>query len=273
MNARISMSLLRGAHVGMTTGLRAGRFLAILLATLCILGLASISLAQGGDLTLAVTKTWGYAWRGEMQGTFTLKAGGPPDLSRVTFLLDGEPLAEVDVAPFATKFTTDDYPLGAHRLSASGVAADGRALRSKEEQVTFVSAERGWQMALSIGGPIVGLVVGFVVIMAVVSLVGRRRRKATPGAARRYGALGGALCPRCGRPFALHAWSPHFFTRRYERCPHCGRWSLVGAASPAELQAAEEAEAQVTAVDTGVRPPSAEDDLRRALDGSRYVDE
>jgi DNA-directed RNA polymerase subunit RPC12/RpoP len=247
--------------------------LAILLATLCALGLASTSLAQGGDLTLTVTKSWGYAWRGEMQGTFTLKASAPPDLSRVTFLLDGEPLAEVVVAPFATKLTTDDYPLGAHTLSASAVAADGGTLRSKQEHVTFVSAERGWQTALSIAGPIVGLVVGFVVIMTVVSLVGQRGRKATPGAARCYGALGGALCPRCGRPFALHAWSVHFFSRRYERCPHCGRWSMVGAASPAELRAAEEAEAQATAADEGVPPPSAEDDLRRALDDSRYVDE
>jgi hypothetical protein len=236
-------------------------------SALCILSVSS-ALAQGEELVLSIAKNWGYAWRGEMQGLFTLEVSGPVDMSRATFLLDGRPLGEVSGPPFTMKLSTDDHSLGPHTLGATGVTADGRTLHAREEHVTFVSAERGWQIGLSIAGPIIGLALGFMVVMTLTSLLGARRRTTAPGMLRGYGMLGGAVCPRCGRPFARHAYSLNWFSRRYDRCPHCSRWSWVKAAAPAELRAAEDAEAPAAAITT--TDPEAE--LRRALEDSRYVD-
>lgn len=59
---------------------------------------------------------------------------------------------------------------------------------------------------------------------------------------RQYGLGGGAVCPGCGRPFAISVWSLKLgLGQRFTRCPHCRRWSLVRLSSPAELAAAEAA--------------------------------
>ena len=262
-----------GRPAMLLTDLKSSSCRAILLAILLCLGIAGRAWAQDEALALSIAKSFGYAWRGEMQGIFTLTASGPPDVTHVTFLLDSRPLVEVAAPPFTTRFTTDNYPLGAHTLGASGLTADGRQLHAEAVRVTFVGPERAWQMVLSIGGPIIALGVGFVLVTTVVSLVGERRRKATPGAPRRYGIVGGAVCPRCGRPFSLHAFSLNFITRRYDRCPHCGRWSMVRTASPAELRAAEAAETEATASVAESNAAQSKDDLRRALEDSRYMDE
>jgi DNA-directed RNA polymerase subunit RPC12/RpoP len=253
-----------------TAGMVRGWLLALVVCAM----LASVAYAQAETLTLDIAKSWGYAWRGEMQGAFTLKVSGPPDLDRVTFLLDGAPLAEVAAPPFTLLFTTDSYPLGSHVLSAGGVTTGGQELRAADVTVTFVGADRGIQIALRIGGPILVVVLGFVAITAVLSVVGDRRRQPTGGTTPNYGRMGGAVCPKCGRPFALRLLSLNLMTRRYDRCPHCGAWSLVRTSSPAELRAAE-APASGAADGTSVASSSNdnESELRHALEESRYVDE
>jgi DNA-directed RNA polymerase subunit RPC12/RpoP len=249
-----------------------GLGISLLVVLLCLV-VAPAHAQRDDALTLSVAKSFGYAWRGEMQGLFTLKASGPTDLARVTFLLDGQPLGETNAPPFTLQFATDDYPLGSHTLSVMGVTTDGRTLRSDEIHATFVSSERGWQVGLSVAGPLIALVLGFVLIVTVASLKSDRAQKAAaPGTPRRYGFLGGAVCPKCGRPFSLHAYGLNVVTRHYDRCPYCGKWSMVRAASRAELRAAEEAEAVAAVTDADVSALNAEDELRRGLENSRYVD-
>jgi DNA-directed RNA polymerase subunit RPC12/RpoP len=268
MNVLIGLSG-RPAQLRHPMGRRVGLWFT--LATLCAFLVGGVALAQGNALKLHVAKTWGYAWGDEMQGLFTLTASGPPDLAQVAFLLDGETLAEADSAPFTAQINTDTYTLGAHTLGATGLTADGRLVHAPELRVTFVAADRGMQMALRIAGPILALAIGFAVITAVLSVTDRRR--AAAGDRPSYGRWGGAICPQCRRPFALRWFGINVFTHRYERCPYCGKWSLVKPASSAALRAAEDA--VFGSATDGAGSAGAEDAeaaLRRALDDSRYID-
>jgi hypothetical protein len=83
-----------------------------------------------------------------------------------------------------------------------------------------------------------------------------------------YGLAGGAICPGCGRPFALSMLSPHVFGYKLSHCPHCGKWSMLSRANPQDLLAAErrntpEANAPTPAIDEA-------EALRRRIEDSRY---
>jgi hypothetical protein len=69
----------------------------------------------------------------------------------------------------------------------------------------------------------------------------------------------------------MHIWGLNVVTGKYDRCPHCGKWSLVRRAHPDVLQSAAEAFAEADAA-TAVSPPTPndEDALRKQLDDSRF---
>jgi hypothetical protein len=226
------------------------------------------------SLKLSMSRTFGYSsGSGQIQGTFTLKASGPQDLQRVIFYLDGESLGEVGQAPFELRFVTDTYPLGLHTLYVVGFTADGQELRSNEIRAEFVSAEEGWRAAVRFATPILVIVFGLLALSIVMSFAtAGKLKQLPPGTPRSYGTAGGAICPRCKRPFARHIFSMNLVTGKLERCPFCGKWSIVSARSLAELRAAEEAELQTA---QGVGGETAEDEgehLRKELDESRYQD-
>ena len=57
------------------------------------------------------------------------------------------------------------------------------------------------------------------------------------------------------------------------RCPHCGKWAVLSAASPAELAAAEERERLTLGGATAAAEPpqlSPEERLRRRVENSKY---
>lgn len=243
----------------------------VLLAWL-VLGFQSVA-AQTDGLQLRLRRDFGYSsGSGDIQGTFTLTASGPSDLSRVVFWLDDQELGRVEQAPFELRFQTDSYPLGDHTLFAEGVTAGGAELRSNPIQVEFVSPEQGWSAALRIVVPMFALIFGAMALSFIVSFAGGKKlQNLPPGAPRSYGVAGGAICPRCGRPYPRHVLSPNLVFGKLERCPFCGRWAVVPAASPAMLRLAEQAELEGAA--DGVSPQVSETErLRKELDDSRYQD-
>jgi hypothetical protein len=246
-----------------------------LLLALLLLGVTTAPiLAQSeGELRLSMRRDWGYGGFGEIQGLFTLSARGPDDLARVVFLIDGEPIGEDVEAPFALQFNTDSYPTGPRTLSAIGYTQAGRELRSNQIQTKFVPAGRATETLVTVILPLVGLVVLVVVLALVVSVRLTRRRGSVPlGQPRNYGTSGGAICPKCGRPFALSLLSLNLLTHKLSPCPHCGKWVRVRPQPLPALRAAEAAELE------GVRGPalpgelSDAEKLRRQLEESRYVD-
>ncbi|MCI0519578.1 MAG: Ig-like domain-containing protein [Chloroflexi bacterium] len=248
--------------------------LAFLIALCLLLASAGAARAQqAGELELNLARDFGYSsGTGRVQGTFSMKASGPEDLARVIFLVDGEAIGEANAAPFQLQFHTGSFALGKHTLSARGITQDGRELASNEIHLEFVSAEEGPKAAARFALPILGVALGVMLLSFLLpTLLGRGKLvRLEAGAPRNYGFLGGGICSKCGRPFALHIWSMNFGIAKLERCPYCGRWGLIRRASMAELRAAEEAEVSGT---PGERAEAAaEEKQRKELDDSRFIE-
>jgi hypothetical protein len=96
-------------------------------------------------------------------------------------------------------------------------------------------------------------------------LLGRR----TPFRLGEYGLAGGAVCRRCGLPFSRHSLAPNLLLGKLERCPHCGKWSIVRQASRAELEIAE-ARFSADAQKGALRADDEDERLRREIEDSRY---
>ena len=231
--------------------------------------LAGSAWAQEGDMRLSMRKDWGFGLGGQIQGLFTLSATGAQDIASVSFELDSKELAVVTGPPFTLQFSTDKYSSGRHTFSAVGRTSDRREFKSNVINVEFVSAEAGWQATQRIMIPLLA-VVGLVIILTTAGqfVLGREQRHLVPGTPRNYGIRGGAICPKCGRPFVLSLFSLNLVTRKLERCPYCGKWSLVRLASRESLAAAEATEAE--AAKPAVPEPSLEEKLRRQIEESRY---
>ncbi len=229
--------------------------------------------AQDGDsrLTIHLRRDFGYRAGGRIQGRFTISANGPQDLERVKYLLDGEFFAEVSDSPFKFSFSTSDYALGAHTFSAVGTTASGEEVFAEEIRLEFVSAEESWQQVANLAIP---LIVGAVVLVGLGALLpvitGRRSGSFKLG---KYGTAGGAVCQRCGFPYSRHFLSPNLLIGKLERCPHCGKWTIVPRASRAAL---DEAETQFRAdAERGLlkqEPEGGETQEKHKLDETRYFD-
>lgn len=237
---------------------------------LLALGLAWVpAVAQVAELELGVHRDFGFSAGGRIQGAFSLTVRGREDLVMVRYLLDGQVMGVVSEPPFRFRFNTGDYPLGPHVLFAIGVTTSGEEIRSNERRLEFVSADESWRAARQIALPLLGLVF-LATVLGLVGpvMLGGRGRRMRPG---EYGAAGGAVCPRCGLPFARHLISPNLVVGKLERCPHCGKWSVVARASPQALQQAETR----WAIDASRGRMDMQDEhgrLRRLLEESKYED-
>lgn len=232
--------------------------------------------AQTDTLELFVRRNVGYSGVGEIQGSFRMEATAPPDVSRVTFYIDNTVVGIDPEAPFRVDFNTDDYPLGPHTLLAEGDRANGSFLTSAPREFKFVSEAESWQAAQRLIVPMVSVLLGAIVLVAGFATwqAVQNKRHPTPlGAQRKYGVMGGTICPKCHRPFSRHVWGLNAGLAKYDRCDHCGKWSLVRALPLEQLRAAEAAELKSTGDGAGTVPElSAEERLRRQLDDSRYTD-
>ena len=241
-------------------------FLLAILIGLVAVGLVS---SQSEQLTLRMSRDWGYGgFNGDIQGLFSMRVTGPADLARVVFYIDTTAIGEVDKAPFNLQFTTDDYPNGIHKLSAVGYSSTSQEYHSNTIQANFVAASAGSKAALGIVVPILVIVLGAVLLAALIPLLtGRKTRELQPGAPRQY-PIGGAVCPKCGRPFAFHLWGVRLTFIRFDRCPYCGKWSWVKFTGIDKLRAAEQAELE--GMKAQVPEATEEEKLKKDLENSKY---
>jgi hypothetical protein len=222
---------------------------------------------DSGQLDLGLRRDFGFAAGGRIQGRFTLSAEADEDLVRVSFLIDGHVVCADTESPFRCPFSTSEFDLGMHTLSAAGLTAEGDEILAIELTVEFVSAEQGWSYALRIIGPILGVVLAATLLgIAGPVLLARSRRPLRPG---EYGAAGGAICPRCRMPHSRNVLSPNLLLGKLEHCPHCGKWAVVRAATRADLEAAEERFRQESQRG-GLEVADEGDRLRREIEDSRY---
>jgi hypothetical protein len=225
-------------------------------------------------ITLNLNRDFGYSGGGEIQGTFTLIATASEDLDRVVFMIDDDLLGEDNQAPFRLQFNTGGYNLGLHKLSAIGYTIEGQERHSNEIRANFVTPGEGWQAAVRILLPILAVVILAALLSAVVPVLSGRGKSSSVslGAPRNYGLSGGTVCPNCRRPYARHWWGMNIVVGKFDRCPHCGKWSLARRAMPWELKAAEAAELELAPRSSSEPGLSEEERLRRELEESRYQD-
>jgi len=246
--------------------------------TLCVLFSVSASALPAwaqDELTLTVRRDWGYGNGSQIQGHFSMEAVGPANLTAVVFKIDEAIVAEVTQPPFKIQFVTDDYPPGWHNLIAVGQTSDARTLTSAPRRFEFVSGAEAWAGAQRIIVSVLGAVMVVMSIGLTLQFVATRtgsKKRLPLGAPRRYGIAGGTICPKCQRPFALHWWSFNVGFQKFDRCEHCGQWSLVRRLSRDQLTDAEAAEARLAQPDTPAPELSAEEKLKRQLDESRFDD-
>jgi hypothetical protein len=247
--------------------LRIAFFLAF---ALCLLAVFAVQ-AQGEEMTISFSRDFGYSsGGGDIQGLFSITIKGPETLTKVVFYIDGQIIGEDDAAPFKLQFNTDNYPLGQHEIYAVGMTSDGRELKTRVVNAKFVSADEGWQAALRIAGPVLGITLLAVLLAAVIPVLTGRERVDLPFGILRTYPLGGAICPKCDRPFAIHIWGLNMFTSKYDRCPYCGKWSMVKYAPIEKLRAAERAEIDRAGEKAQVQGMTEEEKLKKELDESKY---
>jgi len=237
-------------------------------------GLTTTVYAQEEEpIQLRLRRDWGYGGGVDIQGNFSLSVSGPENLNRVEYFIDSELMGESIEAPsFRFKFVPDAYPLGLHTLSAIGHTSDDQTFRSNEITKNFVSAQEGYSTAIKIVAIILGLILGVSVLSFLITrLVGGGKKSGPePGAQRSYGLLGGTICPKCSKPFSRHIWGLNMGVGKFDRCPHCGKWSITTRATPAELRTAELSELDQAETKIGTHEISEEERLRKDLEDSRF---
>ncbi|MFN2145226.1 MAG: hypothetical protein ACK2T7_07720 [Anaerolineales bacterium] len=87
----------------------------------------------------------------------------------------------------------------------------------------------------------------------------------------KYGAAGGAVCPRCTFPVPRSVLSPNMVVGKLVRCPHCGKWAILPVATHDALVAAEERYLASQEESTTMELDE-EKSLKSALDDSRFED-
>ena len=92
------------------------------------------------------------------------------------------------------------------------------------------------------------------------------------GTERKYGVGGGAICPKCSRPFPLRLWWLNLGFKKIDRCPYCGKWSYIPRLSIDELRKAEAAELANAQSEQPVGFESDSDKIKKELDDSRFQD-
>ena len=226
--------------------------------------------AQGSEETLELVfnRDFGYGgFEGDIQGRFSLKVRSPQGLVRVVYYLDDEVVFDGSEPPFLWEFNTANFPEGRHTFRAVGYRADGSMLEATPFTRVFLSSEDAWGKTGNILVPIL-VIVGIATVGGVLGsgLLGRKKPH-VPGV---YGMAGGAICPRCTFPYARGLMAPNLVVGKLSRCPHCGKWAVVAAASPDALAAAE---ARLAAGNQGeVRPDSEAEKLQQRIDDSRFED-
>ena len=247
-------------------------FTLILVLLLTVLAFAQ---TEADQLSLRLSRDFGYSsGTGDIQGNFSLRASGPENLVRVGFFMDDQLMGEITEPPFRLRFITDDYPPGLHRMSAVGYTADSLELTSNEIRAEFVTAQQSRQQTVRFVLPLLGfLAVAFLISLVIPIVVSRGKTTSLPpGTPRNYRPFGGAICPKCQRPFGMHLYGLNLVVGKYDRCPYCGKWSLVRSAGPSQLATAEAAELEAATQPGEESAVSEAEKLKRDLDDSRYRD-
>lgn len=238
--------------------------------------LAGFSFAQDVPYRINISKDFGFSSGDRIRGTFSVGIiGDTTRIDSVTFLFDGQVVANVFIEPYKLQFKTQNYSLGVHEITAEITTRDGSTITTPPRSFKFVSAEDETAEMQRIVIPLFGgilLLIG--AVFAVQWLIFRDRPLASlpEGTPRHYGIFGGTICPKCNRPFSIHWWGLNLGFHKYDRCDYCGHWSIVKRRSREELAAAEAFEIVETRKRSTAWPIEFDRGEDDRLDSTRFVD-
>ena len=233
-----------------------------------IFGVGTAVAQETPQLELRLSRDFGAGFGTSIQGRFSFRVNGPDNLESVSFYIDDKLVGEDSEDPFRLQFETEDYELGTHTLYAIGRTTSGEALRSNEISRNFISSSSSNRTLLLIVVPILVITLGGGALATWIS--NRGRKGSTADGVNVNGPFGGTICPKCNKPFARHIWGLNLGLSKYDRCPHCGKWSLVRALPADQLDtavAAMEAEAKQNSPKS---PTDDDESWRKRLDDSKF---
>lgn len=243
-----------------------------------IIAVLTFFFLQQAEFRLDVNRDFGYGNGADVRGNFSMTVHGDQStIQAVTYYIDGEAMGRFTEPPFKIQFQTSDYATGVRELTAVVETVDGRSVTTPAVRLNFLSAEQQSASFQKIIIPIGGILLVVLIITFGFQYLAMRGNEHLPaGAPRSYGMLGGAICPRCDRPFARHIWGINLIAGKLDRCPYCGKWFLAVRRSPAELAAAEQAElASARSAESGPlgngQVETEEERMKKLLDESRYT--
>jgi hypothetical protein len=243
--------------------------IALILTIICTLMVDIGVLAQNEYLTLKLSRDWGYGGlNGDIEGLFSMRVSGSEDLAKVVFYIDRAKIGELTQPPFNFQFNTENYPLGHHQIVAIGFFTSGQEIGSNTIDANFVPKQSMLKFIL----PVVVVIFAAILLSTLAPLIASRGKLASLplGAERHYGIRGGAICPKCQRPFILPLFSINLGFTRAAICPYCGKMSLVRTESINKLRLAERAELEEVDIMEPISGQTNEEKLRRELEDSKY---
>jgi len=148
---------------------------------------------------------------------------------------------------------------------------DGKSYETAPISANFLTADQAQTDTKAILLPILGITaVAILISFGAQALMTRKSKTSAVYQKVVYGALGGAVCKRCGKPFSRSILGINIVVGKLERCPHCGKWQITTRASTQTLAEAEaELEKQyqpAPAAQVGAQ------ETKDLLDDSRYTD-
>lgn len=249
--------------------------LLVILLWLCCAYTNVLAQTEDTPYTLHIKKEFGFDNGNNIRGTFRLSLMGDESaVVRVTWFIDGAMLAETSQPPFYVNFDTTHYTSTEHTLHAQVETTDGSLHQTPTRHFNFVSSETQNQMMGQLIGYLLGgiLVVGFIGAGITRMLTRSNKQQGlSPDMRGQYGALGGAVCGKCGKPFSRSIFGFNLLTGKLERCPHCGKWVMTRRAAQTELAEAEKLLWQENAPESVNMDESDEEKLRKMIDDTRYT--
>jgi len=247
--------------------------LALLITTLLMMIALPVS-AQDEEYQVSWRRLYGYGEGINVRGQLSISIKGDVhQVAAVEFFIDDELMTLVEEAPFSFQFHTDQYGFGLHLLRARVTLHDGREETTAAVHLNFITPEAEKRILALIFGGLGAILVFSLAIYGLVLALGNKRRprqSGEPGKPGSYGLSGAAICPRCGRPFPRHIWGINMIVGKFDRCEHCGKWSITRRATPQELSAAEEA--LLPSQETTAEEKPVLRGTKNSLDDTRYVD-
>src|SRR5690606_27042878 len=149
--------------------------------------LVPVALAQNEPtFTIRLSRDFGSAIGGRIQGQFSIRVNGPDNLERVVFYIDDEQIGEDTETPFRLNFNTESFAPGVHTFRAVGFTVDGQELQSNNITPTIMSSEESREAFTSSVLPfIIGVVVLSIAVPVVIALLTKQKNLA-PGTSRQY---------------------------------------------------------------------------------------